>query len=253
MIVRVLLAALAAGLLAGLAMTPLQVSKVVPIIVHAELYENDGAHDHGAASAAVDQMRVDNTGKIADAQVAGAETRAHVHEPPTEGDVPLLFGRFWNTVLANMVTGAGFALLMAGVSMASGVNVTFATGLIWGVAGWLAVQFLPSIGLPPELPGFPYVDLEARQYWWVVTVSFSIVGLVLLFLKRGRLANIAGVALLVASHIYGAPQPVDISSAVPAFLAAEFVVATFATTLFFWLVLGLALGWFMDRAKLQEE
>ena len=35
----------------------------------------------------------------------------------------LLFGRFWNTLVANLVTGAGYGLLMAGVSLAAGVRM----------------------------------------------------------------------------------------------------------------------------------
>lgn len=253
MIVRILLAALAAGLLAGIAMTPLQVSKIVPIILHAEEFEG-GAHDHATAAEADAHVHADGSKHSADHElVAAAEkSAAHDHEAAVESDEPLFFGRFWNTVLANIATGAGFALLMAGVSLASGVNVTFATGLVWGAAGWMAVQFLPAIGLPPELPGFPYVDLAARQYWWVTTVAMSVIGLGLLFLNKSTVARLAGVLLLIAPHLYGAPQPTDITSAVPAFLAGEFVVATLATTMFFWLVLGLAMGWFMDRAKLDE-
>ena len=137
---------------------------------------------------------------------------------------------------------------MAGVSLVSGVSIRFSTGLAWGAAGWLAVQFLPGIGLPPELPGFPYVDVAARQYWWMAAVAASIAGLALLFLRKETISRAAGIALLLAPHLYGAPQPADISAKVPAYLAAEFVMAALSTTLFFWLALGLLLGLFMDRA-----
>jgi cobalt transporter subunit CbtA len=231
MIVRYLLAALAAGLLAGMLMTPLHFRQVVPIILHAEEYEvaakTDHVHENGTAKAAP--------------QAAG-----HVHAQGGE-EAPPLLGRFWNTVMANLVTGGGFALLMCGVSLVSGVDVRFSTGLAWGAAGWLAVQFMPGIGLPPELPGFPYVDLQARQNWWIAAVAASVAGMALLFLRRENLARIAGIALLLAPHLYGAPQPSNIASEVPAFLAAEFVMAALSTTLFFWLALGLLLGFFMDR------
>lgn len=251
MIVRVLLAALAAGLLAGIAMTPLQVSKVVPIIVQAESYEQGGGHDHGAAAAKADHVHDDGTAHTADHQPVQPEAQAHEHGAAEPAEKPLFLGRFWNTVAANAVTGVGFALLMAAVSLFAGVNVTFNTGLAWGAAGWMAVQFLPALGLPPELPGFPYADLTERQYWWVATVALSICGFVLLFLKRGTVTGLIGIALLVAPHLYGAPQPEDISSIVPAYLASQYAVTSLGTTLFFWLVLGLALGWAMDRAKLE--
>jgi cobalt transporter subunit CbtA len=236
MIVRYLLAALAAGLLAGILMTPVQYRQVVPIILHAETFES--GHEHGAA--AQDHSHEDGTAHDA------------AHEPvvsavAADADAPFLLGRFWNTVAANLVTGAGFALLMAGVSLLSGVSVRFSTGLAWGAAGWLAVQFLPGIGLPPELPGFPFVDLQARQVWWTATVAASVAGMTLLFLRPQTWARITGIALLLAPHLYGAPKPADIAAKVPAYLAAEYVMAALSTTLFFWLALGLILGLLMDR------
>ena len=226
MIVRYLLAALAAGLLAGILMTPVQYTKAIPLILQAETFEAAG-HSHKSAGEAV---------------YAHEDTTAQTGEEP-----PLLLGRFWNTVFANMVTGAGFALLMAGVSLVSGVDVRFSNGLAWGAAGWLAVQFLPGLGLPPELPGFPYADIYARQYWWMAAVAASGLGMVLLLLRPERWAHLAGILLLIAPHVYGAPRPADISSNVPALLAAEYVMASLAITLFFWLALGLALGFFMEK------
>ena len=225
MIVRYLLAALAAGLLAGILMTPVQFAKTIPLILHAETFEAAG-HEHDAAAG--------HAQNPAHAQASGEEK-------------PLLFGRFWNTLFANLVTGAGYALLMAGVSLLSGVDVRSATGLAWGAAGWLAVQFLPGLGLPPELPGFPYADIYARQYWWMAAVAASGLGMILLLLRPERWAHLAGILLLIAPHVYGAPQPADISSNVPALLAAEYVMASLAITLFFWLALGLALGFFMEK------
>ncbi len=242
MTVRYLLAALAAGLLAGILMTPVQYKQVIPIILHAEEFESAAGHD---AAAPAGHSHEDGT-----AHTEGHEQVSKAAAPAASNmeAEPLLLGRVWNTVFANLVTGAGFALLMAGVSLVSGVSIRFSTGLAWGAAGWLAVQFLPGIGLPPELPGFPYVEITARQYWWTAAVAASVVGLALLFLQQGNTGRIAGITLLLAPHLYGAPQPADMAAEVPAFLAAEFVMAALSTTLFFWLALGLLLGLFMDRA-----
>ena len=227
MIVRTLLAALAAGLLAGILMTPVQSMRVTPLILHAEKFEGEAADHHAVAAEPA-------------AQAGVAETK--------EAEPMLLLGRSWNTLFANLVTGAGFALLMTGVSLVSGVAISFSTGLAWGAAGWLAVQFLPGLGLPPELPGFPFVDVVQRQIWWVATVAASIAGIWLVVVRKDLLARAGGFALLTAPHLYGAPKPADISAKVPAFLAAEYVMASLSTTLFFWLALGLLLGYFMDRS-----
>ena len=72
-------------------------------------------------------------------------------------------------------------------------------------------------------------------------------GLYLLVLKPNIVAKIAGIVLIAAPQLYGAPQPSDISSNVPAVLGAEFAVAALATTLFFWIVLGLSLGFANEK------
>lgn len=53
MLIRYLLATLAAGLLAGLLVTPAMYLKTVPLIIQAETYEDaGGGHSHGEAEAA---------------------------------------------------------------------------------------------------------------------------------------------------------------------------------------------------------
>lgn len=248
MTIRVLLAAIAAGLAAGFLMTPVQATKVVPIIMQAEAYETAG-HDHETAKA--DHIHDDGSAHMADHQLAAdAAAPAHVHgqaAAPAGAEEQLLLGRFFNTLIANLVTGAGFGLLLAGVSLAAGVRVTFLTGLAWGFGGWLCVQLLPALGLPPELPGFPHVDVTARQIWWVATVMASIAGFWFVFLYKSQWFRALGMIVLIAPHAYGAPQPVNMSSRVPAYLASQYATGSLATTLFFWLVLGLALGWLWDR------
>ena len=254
MIVRYLLAALVAGLFSGVLMTAAQEARVVPLILHAEEFEGeeapagetptttDGAattQEHSSLGAVI----LDVASALSPVSVA----YAHEGEDHEEGGIMFGMSRFSGTLLANLVTGTGFALLLAGFSLVSGNPITVANGALWGAAGWLAVHMLPAIGLPPELPGFPAADLTQRQIWWVATVVLSAAGLYLLFLKPGIVAKVGGVVLLAAPQIYGAPQPSDISSNVPAVLGAEFAVAALATTLFFWIVLGLSLGFANEK------
>ena len=252
MIVRYLLAALVAGLFSGVLMTAAQEARVVPLILHAEEYEGgdeapaaDGAtegqsHEHSSLGA------IDALAEVA--AYFSPVSVAHAHEgEEDEGGIMFGMSRFSGTLLANLVTGTGFALLLAGVSLVTGNPITVANGALWGAAGWLAVHMLPAIGLPPELPGFPAAELGARQVWWVLTVLLSAAGLYLLFLKQGLVAKVIGVVLIAAPQVYGAPQPTDISSNVPAVLGAEFAVAALATTLFFWIVLGLSLGFANEK------
>ena len=242
MMIRLLLAAIVAGLLAGVLMTGAQELKVTPLIVHAEQYENGG----DGHSAVRPPSRVD---QLAAAFDPISEALAHGDGEASDDAGGMLFGldRFGGTLTANLVTGAGFGLILLAVSLITGANITLRNGVLWGGAGWLVFQFLPAIGLPPELPGFPAADILDRQNWWMATVVLSAAGLYFLVLQEAAWAKALGVLLIAAPHLYGAPQPTDITSNVPALLGAEFAVAALATTAFFWVVLGLLLGAAMDR------
>jgi cobalt transporter subunit CbtA len=257
MIVRYLLAALVAGLFSGALMTAAQEARVVPLILHAEEFEGgeetapatDGTTPTTGGAATTQEHSSFGAVLLDVASYLSPVSVAYAHEGEAHEEGGIMFGmsRFSGTLLANLVTGTGFALLLAGFSLVSGHPITVANGALWGAAGWLAVHMLPAIGLPPELPGFPAADLTQRQIWWVATVLLSAGGLYLLFLKPGLVAKVAGIVLIAAPQVYGAPQPSDISSNVPAVLGAEFAVAALATTLFFWIVLGLALGFANEK------
>ncbi len=257
MIVKYLLAALVAGLFSGALMTVAQEARVIPLILHAEEYEG-GEAEPAAPAATGTEVQPETSPEHSSLRIGAALSDvaeylspisvAHAHEGEhEEGGIMFGMSRFSGTLLANLVTGAGFALLLAGVSLVTGNAITVANGALWGAAGWLAVHLLPSIGLPPELPGFPAAELGDRQVWWVATVVLSAVGLYLVILKDGIAAKVAGIALIAAPQVYGAPQPADIASNVPAVLGAEFAVAALATTLFFWIVLGLSLGYANEK------
>jgi cobalt transporter subunit CbtA len=236
MIVRLLLAALAAGLIAGLVMTPAQYVKTIPLIMQAEAYENgEAGHAHGAAQAEA----------------------SHSHDHG-EGEEQLWFGRFGNTILANLVAGGGFALMLAAVALLTGIEFPagregLMRGLLLGAGAWFAVQLAPSFSLPPAVPGFPYADLGDRQTWWMITVALTGLGLWLIALRPEMTAKAVGVVLIVAPHMWGAPVPEDIYSEVPAYIASAYAAASLATTLFFWLLLGGLLGFFLSRIPRDAE
>ncbi len=233
MIVRFLLAALAAGVFSGLLMTAAQTVRVVPLIQQAEFYE-DGTMDSHTHSTEGDQ--------------------AHQHESSSEDSGNMLFGvsRIGGTLMANIVLGAGFALVMAALVLIAGPQITYTNAILWGIFGWMAVQLLPSLGTPPELPGMPTADLETRKIWWIATVAMSAAGIWLFVTKSSLLLKVAGGVLVGLPHVIGAPKPDDLASDVPAHLASEYAVAALVTTLFFWVVLAYSLTWFSERFGVTE-
>jgi cobalt transporter subunit CbtA len=225
----VLLAAIV-GVIAGIGMTAAQQLTTVPLILEAEVFEQaeeakaPPAHTHESEAAA-----------------------AHEHEhgggwAPQDG-----FERTAFTLAANVLTGIGFALLLIAVSELAGGILNWRQGVFWGLAAFAVFTLAPGLGLPPELPAMPAAELGPRQAWWVATALSTAGGIALLVYGRSVLAVIAGVALLVAPHIAGAPQPLSYESPIPESLHHSFVVAVVMTTLVFFMLLGGLTGYFRRR------
>jgi cobalt transporter subunit CbtA len=231
-------AAAIAGLFAGLVMAAMQSFATVPLILEAETYEGAEApaHDHGPAAATP----------------AAPAAEAHSHEAeawaPADG-----FERFAFNVLANVVTGLGFALVLIAASEFAGGIANWRQGLFWGFAGFAVFTLAPGLGLPPELPAMPAADLFARQVWWIGTVAATAAGLALIAFRGTAALSFLGVVLLVAPHVIGAPQPDTHETPVPADLHHRFVVAVTVTNLLFWLVLGAAVGLLRQRFLAEPE
>ncbi|MGH6861395.1 MAG: CbtA family protein [Phyllobacterium sp.] len=237
MLVKYLLATIVAGLFAGVLLTPAMYVRNVPLILHAEEYEGaaDAGHSHEAPAAS--------------APDTAAAAAPHEHD---EAGPELPFGRFGNTLLINLVAGAGFALITGAAALFLGRRITLQNGIYWGLAGFFIFNFAPAFSLAPELPAMPAADLATRQAWWLITVLVTAGGVYLIVLRAEIWAKILGVVLIVAPHVYGAPEAENLASAVPPTLASEFAVSTLATNLFFWVVLGTALGWALQTYAQSE-
>ena len=230
-----------AGLFAGLIMAAMQTYATVPLILQAETFENAGgapAHDHGAAPA--------EAAPADPAAAAPAEAVPHEHGEeawaPADG-----FERFAFNALANIVTGIGFALVLVAASEFSGGISNWRQGVFWGFAGFAVFTLAPGLGLPPELPAMPAAELLDRQVWWVGTVAATAAGLALIAFRGTALFSLIGVALIVAPHLVGAPQPESHESPIPADLHHQFVVAVTVTNLIFWVLLGGVVGMVRQR------
>lgn len=216
MLRRVLLTALTAGVLAGLLVSVAHSLAVTPLILEAERYEEPAAAT-GADQAAAWAPR-DGTERVA------------------------------YTVLADVLTGVGFALLLVAGFALRGGPVDLRAGVLWGLGGCAAFVLAPALGLPPEPPGMAAADLAARQGWWLATAAATAGGLALIVFAGGAVVKALGVAAIVAPHLIGAPHlgPVE-AGALPAALAAEFVAASLVTSALFWIVLGGLSGWLYGR------
>ncbi|MCA0433932.1 MAG: CbtA family protein [Proteobacteria bacterium] len=244
MIGRVLLAAILAGLAAGLVMSVIQHVRLTPLILHAEVFEEksaEGGHDH-ATPPAQPEAAVPAEG------TATAETHEHDEDAwaPADG-----LERTFYTTMFSMLAGAGYALALAGVALLAGLNITRQNAVLWGLSGFLAVSLAPAVGLPPELPGMPAADVTMRQIWWAATVLFTGAGLYLLATRQNAVGIAIAIVLFIAPHLYGAPEAPTSDSHVPAGLAAEFAANSLAANLVMWVLIGVFLS--ITLAKVEGE
>lgn len=230
----ILLSAFGAGLAACLAVTVLQTFTTQPLILHAEAFEKP-VHDPGGAGP--------DDGHADDA--AGHDNGDDVAGPawsPADGAERVAF-----TALANLVVGVGVSLVLLALMVLKGSAIDARRGLVWGAAAFVAVALLPSLGLPPELPGTPAGDLLSRQLWWVGTAVASGLGIALIAFGAHWAVKVAGVVLLVLPHAVGAPAPPSHDVAYPGALAGEFVVASLVVSAVLWSLSGAAAGWLYQR------
>ena len=235
MTARLFTSALFAGLVAGLVAVLLQWSIMEKLILEGEAYET-GNKNHFAGV-----LVINEAGEAAGDAVAVEE----IEEPEN------LLKRYSLAFFAAFVTFVGWSLMMtAGFAIAEkfGKRITIKEGLLWGIAGYAAIHMLPSIGLPPELPGTPAAELELRQLWWLSTAAASVLAIALIAYGQSALYVVVGLVLLVAPHLIGAPHMEGYSGVAPPELSGEYVARSLAVGMIAWTALGLAAGYFWNRS-----
>ena len=259
MATRLFTSALFAGLTAGLIAALLQFTLMEPLILEGEEYESGAlVHFAGVPGSTADHHANDDDHHADDDPLAD-DTDHHANDEQNQGvnvdESDNLTTRFGLAFFADFIVFVGWGLFMvAGFSLAEnyGHRVTQTNALLWGGAGFIAVHLAPGIGLPPELPGIPAADLQARQIWWIATVLSAVVALALIAYGRGVGFTILGLALLVVPHIIGVPQLDQFTGLAPPELSAEFVARSNAVAMATWLTLGIAAGYFWNRNQASE-
>jgi len=212
MIARVLAVALIAGLVAGLAVAALQQVTTTPLVLAAEVFEA-AQHAHDASSTEDEGWK------------------------PAEG-----LQRSLATAAASVAVATGYALALLAAMLFSGAAIEPKRALAFAACGFAATGLATGLGLAPQLPGAAEADLVGRQIWWVATAAAAAAGLFALLRRDDAYAKLIGAALLVAPHLYGAPQPAAPESAVPAELAARFTATSLAVQALSWSLAGVLAG-----------
>ena len=198
--------------MSGFVLTGIQTFSVLPLRAEAETYEN---------FISVQTLSPDSSSQ-------------HRHYGPsaTSGG-----HRLWWTAVANIGIGIGFGLFLSAI-YALRSPVTCARGMLWGAGGYATFFLAPAIGLPPEIPGAVVEALQSRQLWWLLAVTFTGVGLLLLFLGSHWIVKALGAVLIPVPHLIGAPHSGAYTGLAPEILVDRFYLTTVFVNAIFWLVLG---------------
>ncbi len=223
MLGRILTSGLIAGAAAGLCAAVLHLMFIQPVLLHAELYESGELVHFGAAS--------------------GPVARPGFGLDPVRDGLSVIF---------SMLTYAGFALILVALMALAegrGAIISARSGMLWGIAGFVAVLLAPAFSLPPEVPGVAAADILPRQVWWFATAISAGVAMWLLAFGRCWRAWGAAAVLLLAPHAIGAPEPDSFAGPVPTELGALFAARVLGAGLVVWVLLGLLSGvlWSSDH------
>jgi cobalt transporter subunit CbtA len=235
------LAAVAAGLLAGVLISVVQHFTTTPLILRAEEVERAGFPETG-----LDASVEGGVGSAASERHAdgGHDHGFTAHSAPEPAGA---LERALFTTLADVLVGIGFAfLVVAAFAWKGGEKVRARTGVFWGAAGFAVFALAPALGLPPELPGSFAADLAARQLWWAFAAGSAAVGLGLLAFSRKTAFKVLGVVVAVIPHVVGAPRP-ESGGGVASELASQFAASSIVVNAMFWVLLGWLSAVFYER------
>jgi cobalt transporter subunit CbtA len=225
--------ALLAGIGAGVVGWGVHMAATTPLIKEAEVYESAAEANAPAAAEAT-------------AHTHDANTAEHGHDAeawaPADG-----WERNLYTLGADVVTGVGFAFLLTAAIVFLGRGADWRRGLLWGLAGFASFTLAPAVGLPAELPGTNAAPLVDRQLWWIGTAIATAGGLFAAAWLRNVYGYAIAVVLIALPHVIGAPQPETPGGLAPEELEHKFILAAAATSLVFWVVLGVLTGAFFKR------
>ncbi len=237
---RLIWTALVTAAVVGSVQTGVQRWQAAPLILAAEVYEEQKAE----APAPADLL-------TAHAHAEGVAPHEHEHGAAKEWEPENGFERIGWTWVANILHAFSMALLVFAVMgvwlyrRGSAIASLRLAGLV-AAAGWLSFHLWPSLGLPAEVPGMEAAPLQARQVWWLLAVASAASASAVAGFGRAPWRWLVSAALLALPFLVGAPQLQG--DALAGFgpeahaaleqLGAQFVWATTWVALSFWVSMG---------------
>ena len=275
---RLIWSSLAVALLVGTVQTGVQRWQAAPLILAAEVYE-DQKVQKAEALAPVTAPAAAPVQAVA-AHTHAPSTSAHVHpqaaaQPQVQATEPVHdhkdgAAKEWEpangavrigwTWVANALHAFSMALLVFAVmgvwryQRGTALAALPLAGLV-AAAGWLSFHLWPTLGLPAEVPGMEAAPLHARQLWSVLAVGSAAAACALAGFGIAKWRWLAAALLLALPIVVGAPhlQGDPLAGYSPEAHAAleqlgqQFVWATTWVALSFWFSMGVACGLVFQR------
>ncbi|MEO7887679.1 MAG: CbtA family protein [Polaromonas sp.] len=246
---RLIWAALATAVVVGSVQTGVQRWQAAPLILAAEVYEEQKTETPKPAEA-----------PAAHARAEGTAPHAHQHDAAKEWEPQNGAERIGWTWVANILHAFSMALLVFAVmgvwlyQRGTAVASLRVAGLV-AAAGWLSFHLWPSLGLHAEVPGMDAASLQARQVWWALAVGSAAGACAVAAFARASWRWLVAAALLALPFVVGAPKLQG--DALAGFgpeahaaleqLGAQFIWATHGVALSFWVSMGLVGGLAFQR------
>lgn len=251
---RLIWAALATALVVGSVQTGVQRWQAAPLILAAEVFEEQKAEV--PAAPATDAATATHT----HAEGVAPHDHDHGHGAAKEWEPENGAERIGWTWVANILHAFSMVLLAFAVMglwlyQRGGAVASLRLAGLVAAAGWLSFHLWPSLGLHAEVPGMEAAPLHARQLWWVLAVGSAAGACAVAGFVRASWRWLVAAALLALPFVVGAPQLQG--DALAGFgpeahaaleqLGRQFVWATHWVALSFWVSLGLVGGLTFQR------
>ena len=241
---NIFFSALFVGVISGLVYSVFQQAQLSPIIYAAEKFEMQEAEIKPKPKIKHDDEN---------------SQMNHQHDDtiwaPKDGSERLVW-----TIVANVLTGISFALVMLSLMAVHNLKshkpkVDALQGIGWGAVGVLTIFVAPAlVGLHPEVPGTIAVALENRQAWWLFAVIATIVGVAVLYYAPLKIKGL-GVIIAISPQLAALPitkslvfentNPIAVASLNE--LSHQFFSLTAIGTTLFFIILGVASGYAMKK------
>lgn len=212
---RLIWSALAVAVVVGSVQTGVQRWQAAPLILAAEVYEEQKAEAPAPTPAPALAAKPAQAPAAAVAAAAHAEAAPHEHEhehgaakewEPENGAERIGWTWVANILHALSMTLLVFAVMGVWMYRRGGAVGSLRLAGLVAAAGWLSFHFLPSLGLRAEVPGMEAAPLHARQLWWVLAVGCTASACAVAGFGRAPWRWLVSAALLALPFVVGAPQ-----------------------------------------------